>query len=83
MSKSATIYPQQVLQFLRSARSGDAVAAGKPVKRTHVVRRGENLYQISRLYGATVYDLLDWNPELKGKNALIHPGDRLVVYTRS
>jgi len=83
LSKKATIYPQQVLQFLRSARSGDAIASKNPIQREHVVRKGENLFQISRLYGATVYDLLDWNPKLKGKKALIHPGDRLVVFTRS
>ncbi len=83
LSKTATIYPQQVLQFLRPARSGDAKSSTNPVQRVHVVRRGENLFQISRLYGATVYDLLDWNPKLKGKNALIHPGDELVVFTRS
>jgi len=82
LSKNSTIYPLQVLQFLRPSRSGDARAAADPVKRVHVVRKGENLFVISRLYGATVYDLLDWNPHLKGKNALIHPGDRLVVYTR-
>ncbi|MBC8367564.1 LysM peptidoglycan-binding domain-containing protein [bacterium] len=59
------------------------MASKNPIEREHVVRKGENLFQISRLYGATVYDLLDWNPKLKGKNALIHPGDRLVVFTRS
>ena len=83
LSKKSTIYPQQVLQFLRPARSGDAQAVKNPVKREHLVRKGESLFLISRLYGATVYDLLDWNPHLKGKSALIHPGDRLVVFTRS
>jgi len=83
LSSKSRIYPQQVLQFLRPARSGDAASHNESIKRTHVVRRGENIYQIGRLYGATVNDMLAWNPHLSGKKALIHPGDRLTVFTRS
>ena len=45
-------------------------------RKYHVVRRGDTLWDIARLYGVSVRDLKRWN-NLRGNR--IKPGDRLVV----
>jgi membrane-bound lytic murein transglycosylase D len=80
------IYPSQVLQYLYPGQSGtvaesDAKSA-TPTRHIHVVRKGENLSTISQRYGTTVKRLLTWNSGI-GKESILHPGDRLVLYLGS
>ncbi|SLM28567.1 Predicted membrane-bound peptidoglycan-binding family protein [Desulfamplus magnetovallimortis] len=49
-------------------------------KKYHVVRKGEGLSMIAQRYGVPLSTLLGWN-NLK-KNSVIHPGDRLIIYTK-
>ncbi len=83
---STRIYPSQVLQYLYPGKSGTTVdadeKAGTPSRHIHVVRSGENLSTISRRYGTTVKRLLGWNTKI-GKESVLHPGDRLVLYLGS
>ena len=41
------------------------IYAGKAVtEQVHVVQQGESLYKISKMYGVSIQNLLDWNPGL-------------------
>lgn len=87
LGRSSRIYPGQVLQYLGSgsaavAEKGKTDSGAAPARRVHVVSRGETLSSISRRYGTTVERLLGWNERLSEKSVL-HPGDRLVLYTDS
>jgi len=87
LGRSSRIYPGQVLQYLGSgsgavAEKGQPDSNAAPARRVHVVSRGETLSSISRRYGTTVERLLGWNERLSEKSVL-HPGDRLVLYTDS
>jgi len=45
---------------------------------SHTVQAGESMYQISRKYGVTIKDIMDWN----GKSDFnVKPGERLVIKT--
>ena len=82
LGRSTRIYPNQVLQYLATAREGAApvqIAQGPVQRRVHVVRRGESLYSISRSYGTTVDALLGWNRGVS-RNSILHPGDKLVLF---
>jgi membrane-bound lytic murein transglycosylase D len=81
------IYPGQKLaiyvpeSFDTPALSG----VGKPdessyVKRTHVVKKGETFYSISKSYDIRLDELLAWNK--KSSRSVIYPGDRLEIWTR-
>jgi len=50
------------------------------VRHEHVVKRGENLYSISRSYHVALNELLAWNN--KSSRSVIHPGDVLVVWKK-
>lgn len=47
-----------------------------PPQKTHIVKMGETLYSISRIYGCTVEELTAWNPHL---NNILKVGDKLLV----
>ena len=49
----------------------------KPISKTHVVKKGETLYSISKLYGVTLTQLMGFNKLSKG--AVINPGQKLKV----
>jgi len=63
------------------AKTAATPAQGKKAKaasaKTHVVKAGETLYQISRKYGLTVEQLKQLNN--MGKNVTIQPGQKLNV----
>ena len=84
--RSSRIYPGQVLQYLAAGPRGSGGAQAKadnpPARRIHVVSRGETLSSISRRYGTTIERILGWNEKLSARSVL-HPGDRLVLYTDS
>lgn len=50
------------------------------VKHTHVVRKGDTFYSISKTYNIRLDELLAWNG--KHHRSIIHPGDVLEIYTR-
>jgi LysM repeat protein len=57
------------------------VKAPKPLT-GHTVEKNENITQIAKKHGLTVYQLMLLNPEkfkAKGIHTMIHPGDQLVV----
>jgi membrane-bound lytic murein transglycosylase D len=80
LGPSSRIYPNQVLQFLHPEGSKAPGSSPRSVKRTHVVAKGESLYRIGKKYGASVSEMRKWNPKLAARK-VIHPGERLVVYT--
>jgi LysM repeat protein len=50
------------------------------VKSTHVVRKGESFYSISRFYNVRLDELLAWNK--KSPRSKIYPGDVLEIWKR-
>ncbi|OQA42675.1 MAG: N-acetylmuramoyl-L-alanine amidase XlyA precursor [Chloroflexi bacterium ADurb.Bin325] len=65
----------------RSERGSAAAAAGAGAPQCavyHHVQRGENLTQISRKYGVTIWDIMRWN-NIKNMN-LIYAGTTLVIW---
>lgn len=50
----------------------------RPVQKTHVVTRGENLRDIARQYGVSATDIKRWNNLRRGK---VKEGDKLVIET--
>ena len=57
-----------------------AAAAPRPAPKTHMVKAGETLYQISRKYGLSVEQLMSLNN--MGQDVTIRPGQKLVVGDR-
>ena len=74
------IYPGEVLRITTNSNvHGDTVnATGKIV---YTIKRGDNLWNISRRYGTTVQNIVNWNG-IRNPN-LIYPGQRIVIYTRA
>ncbi len=52
-------------------------SASKSVVKTHVVKKGETLYSISKQYGLSVAQLMTLNKVSKG--AVINPGQKLKI----
>lgn len=50
----------------------------RPVQKTHVVTRGENLRDIARQYGVSATDIKRWNNLRRGK---VKEGDKLIIET--
>jgi membrane-bound lytic murein transglycosylase D len=50
------------------------------VKRTHVVKRGDTFYSISKAYDVGLDELLVWNN--KSARSIIHPGDTLDIWKK-
>lgn len=74
------IYPGEVLRITTNSNvHGDTVnATGKTI---YTIKRGDNLWNISRRYGTTVQNIVNWNG-IRNPN-LIYPGQRIVIYTRA
>lgn len=49
-------------------------------KQTHVVRKGETFYSISRAYGVRLEELLAWNN--RSSRSIIRPGDKLHIWKK-
>ena len=48
-----------------------------PCRQTHVVKRKENIFRISRMYGITELELLDANPELRERK--LRKGEEICI----
>jgi membrane-bound lytic murein transglycosylase D len=60
-----------------SATSTDIIATQETTK-THVVKKGEYLSSIARIYGCTVTDLKSWNGITANS---VKPGKKLIIHT--
>jgi LysM repeat protein len=47
--------------------------------RSHTIQQGDTLFRIAAQYGVTVADIVAANPELGSENAIIFPGQILVI----
>ncbi len=76
-----SIHPGQVLVVSqRSAPAAAASTATRPAARpqtTYTVKSGDNLWAIARRFNVTEQQIRDWNN--LGRNAVIHPGQVLIV----
>ncbi|MCX5752497.1 MAG: LysM peptidoglycan-binding domain-containing protein, partial [Candidatus Krumholzibacteria bacterium] len=60
---------------------GDSSANGGPRRITHVVRKGETLSSIGRLYKVALSDILEWNRRTN-RNKL-YPGERITIWVKA
>jgi LysM repeat protein len=51
----------------------------KPMRTVHSVKPGENLSDISGLYGISISDLIKANSHTLGAEGIVHPGMRLEI----
>ncbi len=56
------------------------VLAIQEVRKTHVVKKGEHLSSIAKIYGCTVAEIKTWNGIT---TATVKPGKKLTIYTYS
>ncbi|MCP4548777.1 MAG: LysM peptidoglycan-binding domain-containing protein [bacterium] len=87
LGRGTRIYPNQVLHYLYTSpgapgSSTQVADAGSNVRRVHVVKKGDSLYSIGKKYGANLQTIFSWNSHLN-KKSVIHPGDKIVVFTNS
>ena len=57
--------------------TAESAVAARSTDATHVVRRGDTLWDLARRYGVGVSELRSWNG--LADDAVLQPGDRLVV----
>ena len=71
------IFPGQVLKITTNSNipGSESNSTGKTY---YTIRRGDTLWGISRRYGVSVQNLIDWN-NIQNPN-LIYPGQRLILY---
>jgi LysM repeat protein len=50
-------------------------SAGKPVMRTHTVRKGDTLSRVAKLYNVKVADIRRWNENAEP----LMPGSKLAI----
>jgi membrane-bound lytic murein transglycosylase D len=81
------IYPGQKLAIYvpESFEAPQQVAVAQPnesdyTRRTHVVRKGETFYSISRAYNVRLDELLAWNN--RSSRSIIRPGDKLEIWMK-
>jgi membrane-bound lytic murein transglycosylase D len=55
-----------------------AATAAKGTPATHTVSMGESMYQISRRYGVTIKDIMEWN---RKADFNVVPGEKLLIKT--
>ena len=79
--KSDLIHPGQELRIPLSAGAiqyaGPTWGSGSGETVTHLVVPGDSLWKISRIYGARLDDLLQWNQLTR--STILHPGQSIIV----
>lgn len=71
------IFPGQILRITTNSNinGSETNSAGKTY---YTIKRGDTLYRISKRYGVTIQNLVEWN-NIQNPN-LIFPGQRLILY---
>lgn len=71
------IYPGQVLRIITNSNNpgSETNSTGKTY---YTIKKGDTLWGISRRYGVSVQNIINWN-NIKNPN-LIYPGQRLILY---
>ncbi len=65
---------------IEAPRTGDPSSESGPRRITHVVRKGETLSAIGRLYEVRLSDVLQWNPR-SNRNKL-RPGEKITIWVK-
>lgn len=71
------IYPGQVLKIVTNSNIHGSETNGVG-KTYYTIKRGDTLWRISRRYGISVQNIVEWN-NIQNPN-LIYPGQRLILY---
>jgi membrane-bound lytic murein transglycosylase D len=66
----------------RGAKLASASASGNGRSVTYVVRAGDTLSAIARMFQVTVAQIVDWN-DIGGKRSSIKPGQKLTIRVSS
>jgi len=81
------IYPGQklVIYVPESFDAPEMAVASAPdessyLKQTHVVRKGDTFYSISKTYNVRLDELLTWNN--RSSRSVIHPGDEIEIWKK-
>ena len=71
------IYPGQVLKIITNSNNhgSETNSTGKTY---YTIKRGDTLWKISRNYGVSIQNIVNWN-NIQNPN-LIYPGQRLILY---
>lgn len=71
------IYPGQVLKITTNSNNhgSETNSTGKTY---YTIKRGDTLWKISRKYGVSIQNIVNWN-NIQNAN-LIYPGQRLILY---
>ncbi len=79
--KDEKIYPGQIIKIPvsenKNVENKPEVSQNSPYL-THIVKSGETLYSISRIYSVTIDDILKWNNK---KEATLFAGEKLKIYS--
>lgn len=68
---------QEIYAKINTQNQFNGNVAVKEIRKVHVVKKGEKLGTIARLYGVSVSDIKNWN--FIGKKG-VQPGKKLVIY---
>ncbi|KAA9333556.1 lytic transglycosylase domain-containing protein [Adhaeribacter soli] len=71
--------PQPVMPVLTVTGTDQPVAEGTVVNITHKVGEGESMYQISRKYGVSIKEIMEWNNK---SDFNVSAGDELTIRSR-
>jgi LysM repeat protein len=63
------------------AAGGESRAGGDARRITHVVRKGETLTSIGRLYKVGLSDILEWNR--KTNRNKLYPGEKITIWVKA
>ena len=73
------IYPGQVLKIITNSNIQTDISTGNII--TYTIKRGDTLWGISRMYGVSIKDIVNWN-NIQNPN-LIYTGNKLIIYLSS
>lgn len=74
LKNNETLYPGKKLVLYVD----DSIKDDDAIRIKHIVRKGENLWDISKKYNTSVTNIIRWNQ--LSKNSKIYPGDKLDIY---
>lgn len=77
--KSNTIYPNMKLKIPQTG-SSNTLALNKISPTVYKVKRGDNLWEIAKMFGVTIQDIVEWN-NISNPSKLTK-GKKLKIYAR-